>query len=110
MSILRMPKLTIRDKIGLLFLAGSVALLLYVIEMVDHRPGMKSIEARMQMESFKQILGDNKLWCGTYPNSQQGLQALVEKSSVPPDCPNYPTGRFIKEGRVPLDSWDRPYS
>ena len=47
-----------------------------------------------------------KLDVGTYPTTEQGLQALVEK---PLDATGW-SGPYIKGGKVPLDPWNRPYS
>ena len=42
----------------------------------------------------------------TYPSSEQGLEALVEKPGGE-DLPNYPAGGYLD--RMPLDPWNRPY-
>ena len=47
-----------------------------------------------------------KLDVGTYPTTEQGLAALVEK---PSDAVGW-SGPYIKGGKVPLDPWNHPYS
>lgn len=42
----------------------------------------------------------------TYPTSEQGLQALVEKPNDP-NLTNYPEGGYLD--REPVDPWNRPY-
>ena len=42
----------------------------------------------------------------TYPSSEQGLEALVEKPGGE-DLPNYPAGGYLD--RMPRDPWNRPY-
>ena len=42
-----------------------------------------------------------------YPTSEQGLEALVEASSLDPEPRNFKDGGYLE--RVPLDPWDRPY-
>lgn len=42
----------------------------------------------------------------TYPTSEQGLQALVEKPNDP-NLENYPDGGYLD--RTPVDPWNRPY-
>lgn len=42
----------------------------------------------------------------TYPTSEQGLQALVEKPNDP-NLTNYAAGGYLD--RAPVDPWNRPY-
>ena len=42
-----------------------------------------------------------------YPTSEQGLEALVEASSLSPEPRNFEKGGYLAE--VPLDPWGRPY-
>jgi general secretion pathway protein G len=42
-----------------------------------------------------------------YPTSEQGLEALVEASSLDPEPRNFKKGGYLPE--VPLDPWGRPY-
>jgi general secretion pathway protein G len=60
--------------------------------------------ARVQINNFKGALGQYKLDTGTFPSTEQGLQAL----RVPP--PNIPqwAGPYLQMD-VPLDPWGRPY-
>jgi general secretion pathway protein G len=42
-----------------------------------------------------------------YPTSEQGLEALVEKSAIDPEPRNFKAGGYLAE--LPLDPWGRPY-
>jgi general secretion pathway protein G len=42
-----------------------------------------------------------------YPSSEQGLEALVEKSTLDPEPRNFKQGGYLD--RLPLDPWGRPY-
>ncbi len=42
-----------------------------------------------------------------YPTSEQGLEALVEPSTLDPEPRNFKKGGYLPE--VPLDPWGRPY-
>jgi len=42
-----------------------------------------------------------------YPTTEQGLEALVERSSLDPEPRNFKTGGYLEE--LPLDPWGRPY-
>ena len=42
-----------------------------------------------------------------YPTTEQGLEALVEPSTLDPEPKNFKEGGYLKE--VPFDPWGRPY-
>lgn len=42
-----------------------------------------------------------------YPTTEQGLEALVEASTLEPEPRNFKKGGYL--GEVPLDPWGRPY-
>jgi general secretion pathway protein G len=42
-----------------------------------------------------------------YPNTEQGLEALVEPSTMDPEPRNFKEGGYLSE--LPVDPWGRPY-
>jgi general secretion pathway protein G len=64
----------------------------------------KRTAAKTQIANFDQTLGLYKLDMGTYPTTEQGLQAL----RVKPDNVNQWNGPYLQQD-VPLDPWGRPY-
>ena len=42
-----------------------------------------------------------------YPTTEQGLEALVEPSTLDPEPRNFKEGGYLEE--VPIDPWGRPY-
>jgi general secretion pathway protein G len=42
-----------------------------------------------------------------YPTTEQGLEALVEPSTLDPEPRNFKAGGYLAE--VPVDPWGRPY-
>lgn len=62
---------------------------------------------RAQIGMFEGQLDAYRLHVGTYPQSQQGLEALV---TPPADLPNPAKwrGPYSKKA-IPLDPWDNPY-
>ncbi len=64
----------------------------------------KITAARTQIESFMNALGQYKLDTGTFPTTEQGLQALRVK---PTDVPNW-AGPYLDQD-VPVDPWGRAY-
>ncbi len=66
--------------------------------------GAKIKIARQSVERIGQILDLYKLDVGSYPSTDDGLQALVSK---PSDADNW-NGPYVK-GSVPVDAWNHPY-
>src|SRR5580658_4669565 len=64
----------------------------------------KVTAARTQISTFMQALGLYKLDTGTYPATEQGLQALRVK---PEDATQW-AGPYLKAD-VPLDPWGHAY-
>ncbi|NUM89611.1 MAG: type II secretion system major pseudopilin GspG [Bdellovibrionales bacterium] len=64
----------------------------------------------IQIANFKTLLEDFRRHCNQYPTTAQGLDALVTKPSVAPECPNYPPSGIMNTNKVPMDPWGRPYN
>lgn len=60
--------------------------------------------ARMQMSKFMDALTSYKADTGTFPTTEQGLEALWTK---PENVPNW-AGPYLQQ-EVPNDPWGRPY-
>jgi general secretion pathway protein G len=61
--------------------------------------------AKIQIESFGSALDLFFLDTGRYPNSSEGLTALVQR---PGSIPAW-NGPYLKGGAVPTDPWGNPY-
>ena len=78
----------------------------YVAPMYFKQVGKSEVKvAKAQIESFGKALDQYRLDTGHYPNTEQGLQALVAK---PSDEARW-DGPYLKKG-VPLDPWGTAYS
>jgi general secretion pathway protein G len=64
----------------------------------------KVVAAKSQIEAFGTALGTYKLDVGTFPSTDQGLQALRLK---PGDVANW-NGPYLPKD-IPLDPWGHPY-
>jgi general secretion pathway protein G len=60
--------------------------------------------ARQSIERIASVMDMYKLDVGSYPTTDQGLRALVER---PTDAANW-NGPYVK-GSVPMDPWNHPY-
>jgi len=63
--------------------------------------------ACIQMKSLKDALDNFKIQEGSYPTTQEGLQALV-KNPNPQKYKNYPNGGFLGS-KLPKDPWGSDY-
>lgn len=65
----------------------------------------KAKAARIQIESLGSALDLYFLDNGRYPNSAEGINALVQR---PPSAQAW-NGPYLKGGTVPVDPWGKPY-
>jgi general secretion pathway protein G len=69
----------------------------------------KQVKAKIQIESLETALNLYKLDNGAYPDTEQGLQALIEK----PETGRLPTkwrkGGYLEKGRLPKDPWGNDF-
>lgn len=64
---------------------------------------------RIQIQSLGDILKDFRRKCGTYPTTDQGLDALINKPTGGRECRRYPPNGFIEDGKIPLDPFDSEF-
>ncbi len=68
--------------------------------------GARSSVARQSIERLGSVLDLYKLDVGSYPTTEQGLQALTTR---PASAPGW-SGPYLKGEAQPLDAWNHPYS
>ena len=69
----------------------------------------RATAAKAQISSLESVLELYRMDNARFPTSEQGLQALVERSTVSPEPREFPAGGYLKGGRVPDDPWGEPY-
>jgi len=69
----------------------------------------KRTEARVQIGTMETALKLYKLDNGSYPTTEQGLQALVEPPSVGKLPGKWREGGYLEKGKVPRDPWENEY-
>ncbi len=62
-----------------------------------------------QLENFQMALKLYHMDNGRYPSQRQGLQALVEPSSLDPRPFRFPEGGYLDRRELPSDPWGNPY-
>jgi len=69
----------------------------------------RQAKARIQIESLETALKLYRLDNGSYPTTEQGLQALVDAPEVGELAKNWREGGYLEKGKVPKDPWDNEY-
>lgn len=64
-------------------------------------------KAKSDVQSLSSALNMYKLSNFTYPSTDQGLRALVEKPAGQPEAPNWQSGGYVE--RLSKDPWNRDY-
>lgn len=66
-------------------------------------------EAKVQIRNFETALKLFKMDNGFYPDTQQGLAALIERPTIGRIPNNYREGGYLEQKKIPLDPWGNPY-
>lgn len=69
----------------------------------------KQLKAKMQIESIGTALKLYKLDNGSYPTTEMGLQALVDRPETGNAPKNWRTGGYLDKGKVPNDPWGNEF-
>ncbi|MDL2263623.1 type II secretion system major pseudopilin GspG [Synergistaceae bacterium OttesenSCG-928-I11] len=64
---------------------------------------------RVQIKNLEQTLELFHLNNGFFPTTDQGLIALIEKPTMPPEPRNYPSGGYLNSKSVPKDAWGNDF-
>jgi general secretion pathway protein G len=82
---------------------------LIVPRIMDRPAQAKQLKAKMTIESLSAALKLYKLDNGSYPSTEQGLQALVQSPGSGGEMKNWRKGGYLEKGKVPNDPWDNEY-
>jgi len=103
-----------RDGFTLLELVIVVAILsllaaIIAPKMMGRADDAKIADAKVQIRNLETALKLYKLDCGAYPDTEQGLEALIAKPATG-NIPNqYREGGYLEQKKIPLDPWGNPY-
>lgn len=79
-----------------------------VVPKIMSRPGEARIaKAKQDVRALETSLDLYKLDNFNYPTTDQGLEALVTKPTIPPIPKKYREEAYLK--KAPLDPWQNPY-
>ncbi len=69
----------------------------------------KQLKAKIQIESLETALKLYKLDTGMYPDTEQGLQALIEFPTTGALPKNWRKGGYLEKGKLPKDPWKNDF-
>ena len=69
----------------------------------------KRTKAKLQIENLESALKLYKLDNGSYPTTQQGLDALVKLPTAGNIPKSWREGGYLEKPQIPLDPWGRAY-
>jgi general secretion pathway protein G len=65
--------------------------------------------AKIQIKSLSDRLKEFRRDCNFLPETEQGLDALIDKPTGGRECKRYAPGGYIDGGKIPVDPWDGEY-
>jgi general secretion pathway protein G len=69
----------------------------------------KRLKAKIQIESLETALKLYKLDNGMYPDTEQGLLALIEQPETGKLPKNWRKGGYLEKGKLPKDPWGNDF-
>jgi general secretion pathway protein G len=69
----------------------------------------RRLKAKMQIQQLEQALKLYYLDNSTYPTTEQGLKALVEKPTIEPVPRRWREDGYLEKGKIPVDPWGNSY-
>lgn len=81
-----------------------------VIPRIMERPGeAKQTKAKIQIESLETAIMLYKLDSGRYPDTEQGLEALVQIPETGIIPTKWRQGGYLEKGKLPQDPWGNSF-
>ena len=99
---------TLIELMIVIVIIGILATLL-VPRIMDRPEEARRIKAKTDIKTIESAFKLYKLDNGSYPTTEQGLQALIKKPDTPPVPKKWKEGGYLESANVPKDPWDNPY-
>jgi general secretion pathway protein G len=99
---------TLIELMIVIVIVGILASLL--IPRIMERPEeARRVKAKLDIKTIDSALKLYKIDNGTYPTTDQGLEALITKPESPPVPAKWREGGYLDARTAPKDPWDNPY-
>lgn len=85
----------------------SILAVVIVPRVIDRPDQARVARAQADIAALSAALDLYRLDNQAYPSTDQGLQALVQRPTTPPEPRNWADGGYVD--RLPDDPWGRPY-
>lgn len=99
---------TLIELMVVIVILGILASLI-VPRLMGRTDDAKIVKAKVQIQSLETALKLYKLDNGMYPDTEQGLQALVEPPETGVLPKKWKKGGYLEKGRVPKDPWENEF-
>ena len=97
---------TLLEVMVVVFILGLLATIV-APKIMGRTDDARRVKAVADMKGIEQALNLYRLDGGSYPTTEQGLQALVSRPTTPPVPRQWNPNGYLE--RVPLDPWGNPY-
>ncbi|MDR1915327.1 MAG: type II secretion system major pseudopilin GspG [Synergistaceae bacterium] len=77
--------------------------------LIGQSESAKITATKAQINNLQQSLELFHINNGFFPTTEQGLEALIEKPTIPPEPKNFQRGGYINAKSVPKDPWGNEY-
>lgn len=82
----------------------------FIIPRISKRPeDARVTKAKIEISNLEQALELYYLDNGQYPDTEQGLKALIEKPTTGDIPSNWREGGYLAKSKMPVDPWGNPY-
>ncbi len=99
---------TLIELLVVIVILGILATFL-VPKIMEKPDEARVVKAKNDIKAIEMALKMYKIDNGMYPTTEQGLEALIRKPTIPPIPKNYREGGYLDTNEVPKDPWGNPY-
>lgn len=87
----------------------SILIAIVAPKIIGRTDDARIAEAKLQIKNFETALKLFKMDNGFYPDTEQGLDALIEKPTRGRIPQKYREDGYLEQKKIPLDPWGNPY-
>jgi general secretion pathway protein G len=107
-DIFRRSGFTLLEIIVVVFILSLLASIV-APRIIGRTDDARVADARLQIRNLETALKLFKMDTGFYPDTQQGMDALLQKPVTGRVPQNYREGGYLEHNKIPLDPWSNPY-